>query len=602
MNIQVLPPDVVDQIAAGEVVERPAHLVKELIENSLDAGARRIEVDCSEGGRRVKVSDDGHGLTKESLPLALERFATSKIRKHDDLWVLSTFGFRGEALASLAAVSRLTMTSRQAGNEFGHKLVAEFGKRGPVEKTGAAPGTSVLVEDLFANVPARLKFLKTEAGEMGQIRATFKALALSRPDVEFRLHENGKLHSYFPAAESERERAEQVFEVSPLYEGVGEREGVRAHAVFAGPSDVARTSRQIWLFAQGRWVQDRGMQAAVTEAYRNLLMHGEYPIAAVWVTCDPSEIDVNIHPTKSQVKFRDASLVFRAVNAAIRTTLERAPWLPTKPAAAPVTGVSEASASPNPFHAIEQATLKFSDAALDATVMPKRNFAPTPTEITARKSAPTGTGTGTGRPMPNPPTESQGPWSRLEVIGQLHLTYVVCQSAQGLTLIDQHAAHERVAFERLMQAWKGGRIDVQEFLFPLAIDLTPDRAEALGRAAGDLAKLGISLELLGPATVGVKAGPSLLKDGVYAAALEKTAQQIVDHGGSFEFERIVGDLCATMACHSVVRAGQALSTEQMKHLLRDMDEFPLSSFCPHGRPVSVEFPFARLEREFGRLV
>lgn len=603
MEIQVLPPDVVDQIAAGEVVERPAHLVKELMENSLDAGARRIEVECAEGGRRVKVTDDGHGLSAQNLPLALERFATSKIRKSDDLWSLSTFGFRGEALASLAAVSRLTMTSRLHADEHAAKLVSEFGRRLPVEKAGGAPGTSVLVEDLFANVPARLKFLKTESGETAQIRTTFKAIAMSRPDVEFRLHENGRLQAYYPAVKTPRERVEQIFEVSPLFEGFGEREGVKAHAVFAGPDEVAKTTRQIWLFAQGRWVQDRSMQAAVIEAYRNLLMHGEYPLAAVWVTCDPSEIDVNIHPTKSQVKFRDSSLVFRAVASAVRTTLETAPWLPPAPATKGFVQAEDPAAESLSRNPVEAATLAFSDAALHATVSPRRNFFTPALETRPAPPAPE------TRPVTHLPNEAPlkveaptGVWSALEVIGQAHLTYILCQSERGLVLIDQHAAHERVAFERLMGAWKGGRIEIQDFLFPVAIDLSPDKVEALGAVADDLAKLGISMDVLGPGTVGVKSGPALLKDSVYGAALEKTAQQIVDHGGSFEFERVVGDLCATMACHSVVRAGQPLSKEQMQSLLRDMDEFPLSSFCPHGRPVSVEFPFTRLEKEFGRLV
>lgn len=621
-SIQVLPADVIDQIAAGEVVERPSHLVKELVENSLDAGAGRIDVDYSQGGRRVKVSDDGKGMDPAELPLALQRFATSKIRLSDDLWRLSTFGFRGEALASLAAVSHLTITSRRAGDETAHRLISKFGVRSPVEAVGGAPGTSVLVEDLFGNVPARLKFMKTEAGEHGQIRATLKALALSRPDVEFRIHENGKLFAFYPPVGSARERAEQVLEISPLYEGEGGREGVKARAVFAPPGEVAKTSRNIWLFAQGRWVQDRGMQAAVTEAYRNLLMHGEYPIAAVWVTCDPSEIDVNIHPTKSQVKFRDPSLAFRAVAASLRSSLEKAPWIP-KPAVTPPPAGTALEMIPEA--PVENA--RFQDPQLEATVFAQKDFhafrdpvirAVEAASERAAEAARTPPVTASTRDLPNyalkrpsPPTPAApgpvaesagGYWSSLQVLGQANLTYILCQNEKSLVLVDQHAAHERVAFERLMNGWKGGRIDVQEFLFPFSVEMAPDKVEALMSAADDFARLGVKLETLGPGTVGVKAGPALLKDSVYAAALDKTAQEIADRGGSFNFEKIIGDLCATMACHSVVRAGQALSPEQMRTLLREMDEFPLSSFCPHGRAVSVEFPFTRLEKEFGRLV
>lgn len=629
MNIQILSPDVVDQIAAGEVVERPAHLVKELVENSLDAGATHVQVEYSEGGRRVKVIDDGCGIPAAELALALERFATSKIRSSDDIWSLQSFGFRGEALASLAAVSRLTMTSRTASEATASQLISEFGKKSAIESVGGAPGTTMLVEDLFGNIPARLKFLKTEVGEHAQIRSTLKALALSRPDVEFRFHENGRLTGFYPIAASPRVRAEQVLEVSPLFEGSAERENVKAFAVFAPPSEVARTSRNIWLFAQNRWVQDRGMQAAVGEAYRSLLMHGEYPIAAIWVTTDPSEVDVNIHPTKSQVKFRDNSLVFRAVQASLRSSLEKAPWLPAaevrEPSSPPASveavfgsGATSAANEAKAGFVPSNETLRFDDPALQATVFAKKQFDFGQVEDRQRSDSLASNSTASSRPstkssgpaLPNfaptmtavAPTTTTGPWSSLDVLGQANLTYMVCQSEKGLVLVDQHAAHERVAFERLMNAWKGGRIDVQEFLFPIAVELPPEKVEALSKAMDDLGRLGLSVELLGPGTVGVRAGPALLKDSVYARVLEKTANDIDEKGGSFSFEKIVGDLCATMACHSVVRAGQALSLDQMRQLLREMDEFPLSSFCPHGRPVSVEIGFTRLEKDFGRIV
>ncbi|MCX7979389.1 MAG: DNA mismatch repair endonuclease MutL, partial [Bdellovibrionaceae bacterium] len=276
MAIHVLPPDVVDQIAAGEVVERPAHMVKELIENSLDAGARRIEVDFSLGGRAVQVRDDGSGIDSEDLAKALDRFATSKIRSADDLWRLKSFGFRGEALASISAVSELTMISRPPGAERAARVKSTFGRRGAVESVGGDPGTTVVVENLFENVPARLKFLKSSAAEHTQIKNTLKALALSHPQVEFRVREEGKLiFAYSPGARLQR--CEQVLEVKPLYEGSAECDGVKATVIFAAPDQVARSAKNIWIFVQNRWVQDRGLQTAVFEAYRGLLMHGEYP-------------------------------------------------------------------------------------------------------------------------------------------------------------------------------------------------------------------------------------------------------------------------------------------------------------------------------------
>jgi len=609
MSIQVLPPEVVDQIAAGEVVERPSHLVKELVENSIDAGATSVTVEFSEGGRYVKVKDNGKGIPPDQLPKALERFATSKISKSEDLWKLNTFGFRGEALASIAAVSKLNLTSRPPGAEVAHQLLSEFGKKTTVDPVGGSEGTTITIAELFANVPARLKFLKSDAAEGTQIKTTLKALALAHHDVEFRVYDKNELTFFWPACKSRKERVEQILEIKTMYEGRAQRENVTAYAVFADPHQVAKTAKNIWLFAQNRWVQDRSMQAAVMEAYRNLLMHGEYPIAVVWAEVDPEYIDVNIHPTKSQVKFHNPSLAFRAVQAAVRETLEKAPWVPTTvPASSvvmPTAGV---------FSVTPQVQSSFVHQDFQITQFQKKDF---PLQMAAqqaelrRESVADLVTRSQDQENPfvrvvqteaSPVAASTAYWSTLEVLGQANLTYIICQHRDKLVFVDQHAAHERVVFERLMNAWRGGKMEVQEFLFPLAIDLTPDKVEALQNLFVDLEKLGVYVEVLGPTTVGVKAAPTLIKESVLSSVLDKMATEALDLGGSFRMEKVVGDICATMACHSVVRAGQALSVEQMKNLLAEMDDFPLSSFCPHGRPVSVEYPYAKLEKDFGRIV
>ncbi|WP_374032627.1 DNA mismatch repair endonuclease MutL [Bdellovibrio bacteriovorus] len=385
MSIQILSPEVVDQIAAGEVVERPAHLVKELVENSIDAGATRVHVEFYDGGRIVKVIDNGKGMSPEDLPKSLERFATSKISKTDDLWSLRTFGFRGEALASIASVSKLTLTSRRAGDEQAHQLISEYGKKKDIDKVGGSQGTTILIENLFDNTPARLKFLKSDSAENSAIKTTLKAMALSHFDVEFRIQENGKLVAFWPACKNRKDRVEQILEIKPLFEGEASRENVKAYAVFADPHNVAKTSKNIWLFAQNRWIQDRSLQAAVNEAYRSLLMHGEYPIAAVWVEVDPDCVDVNIHPTKSQVKFQDPSLAFRAVAAALRGTLEQAPWIkrsdvPTQNVTMPLAqnsseefksseGLPNFASQPMP-----QQNLRFQDNSLEVTQFQKKEF------------------------------------------------------------------------------------------------------------------------------------------------------------------------------------------------------------------------------------
>lgn len=619
MSIQILSPEVVDQIAAGEVVERPAHLVKELVENSIDAGATRVHVEFFDGGRIVKVIDNGKGMAPEDLPKALERFATSKISKTDDLWSLRTFGFRGEALASIAAVSKLTLTSRRSGDEQAHQLISEYGRKKDLDKVGGSQGTTILIENLFDNTPARLKFLKSDSAENTAIKTTLKAMALSHFDVEFRIQENGKLVSFWPACKNRKDRVEQILEIKPLFEGEAVRENVRAYAVFADPHNVAKTSKNIWLFAQNRWIQDRSLQAAVNEAYRNLLMHGEYPIAAVWVETDPDCVDVNIHPTKSQVKFQEPSLAFRAVAGALRSTLEQAPWIVrntenTIQAGALVAGsATTANDLSSAMPAMPQQNLSFQDRSLDVTQFQKKEFnfpkSVPPSSVqqpqttyqalveaaSGRESfAPAGTSAATDAPM--------GYWSSLEVLGQANLTYIVTQSREKIVFVDQHAAHERVVFEKLMTAWKGGKVDIQDFLFPLAIDMSPEKVEGLLTMAKEIERLGVHIEALGPGTIGVKAAPLMIKESSLSGVLDRMATEIVDQGGSYSLERTVGDICATMACHSVVRAGQSLSHDQMKNLLRDMDLFPLSSFCPHGRPVSVEYPFYKLEKDFGRIV
>lgn len=620
MSIQVLPPEVVDQIAAGEVVERPAHLVKELVENSIDAGATRVHVEFFDGGRIVKVIDNGKGMAPEDLPKALERFATSKISKTDDLWKLRTFGFRGEALASIAAVSKLTLTSRREGDEQAHQLVSEYGRKKDLDKVGGSQGTTILIENLFDNTPARLKFLKSDAAENTAIKTTLKAMALSHYNVEFRIQENGKLVSFWPACKNRKDRVEQILEIKPLFVGEATRENVRAYAVFADPHNVAKTAKNIWLFAQNRWIQDRSLQAAVNEAYRSLLMHGEYPIAVVWVEVDPDCVDVNIHPTKSQVKFQEPSLAFRAVAGALRGTLEQAPWLAEGQRPRPPQPLSDVSAKDYPSTQglpnfattpMPNENLAFQDSSLSVTQFQKKEFSfPTSTvnepkidyQTLAQAAASREEITTTPILGKSEPEAPRGYWSSLEVLGQANLTYIVTQARDKIVFVDQHAAHERVVFEKLMNAWKGGKVDVQDFLFPLAIDMSPEKVEALLGIAKDVERLGVHIESLGPGTIGVKAAPLMIKESILSSVLDKMANEIVDQGGSYSLERVVGDICATMACHSVVRAGQALGLDQMKSLLHDMDMFPLSSFCPHGRPVSVEYPFYKLEKDFGRIV
>ncbi len=595
--IELLPVEVRDQIAAGEVVERPAHMVKELIENSLDAGATVVTIKVKGGGRFVEIQDNGHGIDSAQLDLALDRFATSKIKTSDDLWKLKTYGFRGEALASLAAVSKLTLISKTPKQKQASQIISTFGKKSSVENVSSEFGTRIIVESLFDNVPARLKFLKSESAEHQAIKAVVKAMALTRPIVEFRYFENDKLVLMFASVQTQEQRTQQVLEISPLFTAKEQTaDGWSVEIQFTGPDQVAKTSKNIWIFVQGRHVQDRALQTALVDAYRSLLMHGEYPIGVVKLQVPEDQVDVNIHPTKSQVKFIDASQAFRFVHHTLRAELEKGPWLQNKISSLQ-SGVQGPAHSLVPSQTLNPETLKFHDQAFDITSYKQKDFEWNPSsrveEVRTNSYATS---------VAIQETKPKGAWSRLQVIGQVGLTYIVTQDESKVILVDQHAAHERVAFERLMRAWNGGNTEVQDFLFPLALDLTAAQVEALLQYTDSFQRLGVQVERLGPSTIGIKSAPTFVKEGIFAQIFDKMADEILDKGGSFQFEKKVGDICATLACHSVVRAGQALSIIEMKSLLEQMDEFPLSSFCPHGRPVSIEWSFEKLEKDFGRRV
>lgn len=589
MPIRVLAPDVVDKIAAGEVLERPANLIKELVENSLDAGATSLEIEFENGGRDVVVRDDGGGMQPEDLAIALVRHATSKIASSDDIYHLSSFGFRGEALASIAAVSQVTITSRQGDKAF--RVHSEFGHASAPVEVSAKPGTEVRVRELFSNVPARLRFMKSDAAEHGQIKTALKALALANEKVGFRVLCKNELLFHWPKGQTFEQRALDVLGAKKLFAGSMNVDGVEAEVLVSSPQDTLNVNRGMWFFVQGRWVQDRSLSAAVMEAYRNLLMHGEYPMAVVRLRLAPEEVDVNVHPTKAQVKFREPQTAFRATCRSIRGVLEPAPWLGTRVLASSAPAF-EFAAEP------ETSTLAFSAPEFERTQYSTKSFPLNEVREAVKAYVPT--------PAPAPVTASAPReafrWADLHVIGQMHQTYIVAQNAEAMYVVDQHAAHERVMFERLMSAFKSGRVEVQNLLLPLVFDFSAEEVEALHNHRERIEKLGLSVERMGPESLAVSAIPALVSEASVSEALQRLAFELVQTADGSAFERAVGEIFATMACHSVIRAGQTLSNEQASSLLAQMDEQPLSSFCPHGRPVYVRRAFTEIEREFGRIV
>ncbi len=598
MKISVLSHDVVNQIAAGEVVERPAHLIKELVENSLDANATKIEVEFSAGGRNVRVSDNGSGISPDDLALALQRHATSKIIKSEDLFSLNSFGFRGEALASISAVSNLSLISRLSKSEKAFQVESEFGKVSDVIETGANLGTTIVVKELFENMPARLKFLKSEVAEATQIKQVLKAFALSHPEIELRVKQDKPIFA-FKAQTSMLARAREVLNVSEIYENFYEMGSMKARVIFCSPHEVTGNSKGIWLFVQKRWVQDRSMQAAVLEAYRGLLMHGEFPQVIVDLTVDPSEVDVNIHPTKSNVKFRDPSSVFRIVQRALREGLEKAPWIQTPSA-------PEYQAIPKVQSYQASSQIGFSGSAELETTKLRQKLSEPLAAYFARdveiSQAPAPSAPINYASQIYAPEPIKKYWSSLQVLGQAQQTYILAQNSSAMVIVDQHAAHERVMYERLMKSWNEKQIEIQDFLIPLSVQIETSHLEVLLNRQKELELMGFFVEAMGPEHLAVRSAPAILKESAIAKSLVELANEIFEQGGGFAIEKCLMHIFATMACHSAVRAGQALSQEEMQALLLQMDEFALSSFCPHGRPVSVEYPFHKLERDFGRIV
>ncbi len=599
-----LSSEVIDQIAAGEVVERPSHMVKELIENAIDAQANQMDIEIQMGGRSVQIQDDGVGMNREDLSLALDRHATSKICSSSDLWCLQSYGFRGEALASIASVSKLTLTSKGQGDTtLGHQIRSDFGHTSEVYEVSSSQGTTVRIESLFENVPARLKFLRSDSSEISHIKTVVRAMALAHPKIQFRLLQDGKLQSFWPPCSSELKRVEQVLSISTAYFTESFQDSSHVRMVFGNPRESYPTSKNIYLFVNQRWVQDRSLYAAVTEAYRNLLMTKQYPLAVVWVEVDPSSVDVNIHPTKSQVKFQDPSRIFRLVQSTLRSALEEAPWLSSETSS--MSSSKSNGTTRDDFRSHYEQTSLWSTIK-DSESPPIAEFGRThyaqKLEPLEEASSPRNEESHTSLEI-GPEVSERGYWSSLQVIGQAHLTYIVAQSEKALILIDQHAAHERIVFEDLMNCWKSqSRPNVQNLLIPLTLDFSEDCIESLLASKEELERVGIEIDAMGPSSLVVRAHPVEIRERGLVQALERLAHERLRQGESFALETWMGELFASMACHSVIRAGQPLSQREMVQLLSDMDRHPLSSFCPHGRPVSVEYPFSKMERDFGRTV
>lgn len=596
--IRQLDEAAVNRIAAGEVVERPASAVKELVENALDAGARRIEVAYADGGKTlIRVTDDGCGMTEADLPLALARHATSKLRG-DDLLDIRSFGFRGEALPSLAAVGRLTLTSRAAGQPAA-QITVTGGRQDPTRPAALARGTVVELRDLFCATPARLKFLRSDRAEAQAIADVIRRLALAEPLVAFHLTDvsQGEPRTIFRAEAGQGELfdaqaarvarvlgAEFLDNARPLEVT---QEGLRLHGFAALPTYSRGAAVAQFLFVNGRPVQDRMLTGALRAGYRDVLPAGRHAAAVLFLTCDPERVDVNVHPAKAEVRFREPALARSLVITGLRHTLAEAGHRSSSTVGAEVIAAfrPEPAGPPRIYQMDRPGLSRPSPSALHAAYAAQ---APLPDPGFAERSAP-------AAPAPVATTQPLG-----AAVAQVHGTYIVAQTETGMILVDQHAAHERLVYERLKRQRAGLGIAAQALLIPEIIDLPPPEVARVLEAAEDLARLGLTVEPFGGGAVAIRTVPALLGQADPAALLRDVLDEFLEDGGVASLTARMDAVLSRMACHGSVRAGRAMRPEEMNALLREMEATPLSGQCNHGRPTWVELKLTDIERLFGR--
>jgi DNA mismatch repair protein MutL len=572
VTIRILPEKVASAIAAGEVVERPASVVKELIENALDAGAARIEVITDNGGRRlIEVSDDGVGILAAEVQVAVARYATSKLQTAEDLFSIQTLGFRGEALSSIAAVSRFEMSTRSAQEETGTRLVVEGGSRQDVQAIGAAQGTVVRVRDLFFNVPARQKFLKTDRTERSLIAELITRYALAYPHVCFRLIQEGREAFQSSGSGDRREVLSDVYGVGLARKMIAlpeDQDGPVRVRGFISPPSVHRANRAgLTFYVNGRWIRNASLSAAVTQAYQSLLMVGRFPLAVLLLEMAPEMVDVNVHPAKSEVRFREPKLVFSVLQRAVRATLlgQSAPPMELDMRWGGNRWHTQADI-PNPEWDIAHAVLGEARKAEASTAQIELQ----------RHEIPL-----------------------LRAVGQVGAAYLVAEGPDGLYLIDQHAAHERVLFEALMTASQSEAIEAQALLEPLTVELSPAQSALLEEQTHVLVGLGFRIEPFGRQAFRLRAIPALLSGLNPEQALRVVVDDFEEDESPLEGE-MVERLAARVCKRAAIKSGQVLSMVEQQRLLADLEACNAPRTCPHGRPTMIHLSVDALERQFGR--
>lgn len=598
-NIRILPDSVVSKIAAGEIVERPSSIVKELIENALDAGSKRINVELGAGGKRlIRVSDDGLGMSRDDALLSLERHATSKLKGIDDLNAIRTLGFRGEALPSIAAVSRLSVTTRAEGQLVGVRISVSGGTLKSVEETGCPQGTSVEARDIFFNTLPRLKFMRTTDTELRNVLDIVQRESLSRPDVRFEVSHNGKAITRFSERASIEDRLTDIFPETVLYKVYMEVDGILIRGFMNGPDDARSTTQRLYTYVNSRPVKDRILTRMAIDSYGAILEKGKFPQGILSIDLPYKEVDVNVHPTKNEVRFRQPNLIGDSIKAAILGMLRGAPWI-------------------KGYHQrVENAVNRFYERRehFDAMVdkrdrkvfrRPRVDDQPKRLHTDALESKNI-TFEGKAEPQPIKPVtqgalREEGYFSGLKIVGQIRELYIVCESREGMVLVDQHAAHERLNYERLKRAHS--EMDPEErqnLLLPITLDLSPYEARIMKEYLAALESLGIEIEEFGKDSFVIRSIAPILEGSDIRGLIKDILGEIASMDKEKTLTERLDNIIATIACHSSIRASEKLNQQEIISLLGQLDKADFPHSCPHGRPVAREISFEELDKMFKR--
>jgi len=599
-TIRRLPEIIANKIAAGEVVERPVSVVKELLENAIDANSTRIRIDVEKGGAQlVRLSDNGIGMQRDNALLSLERHATSKISSDSDLFAIKTLGFRGEALPSIAAISKMVMVTRPHDCDIGTEIQVEGGKVIQVNDAGAPSGTFISVKDLFYNTPARKKYLKSNRTEIAHIIDYLSNVAVGFPSIHFKLFHNARSIKNWPNTQKISDRIADVMG-DDLYKNLFpiqyKNDHVSIEGYVASPETSRKSSSHV-IFVNGRVVTDRFIQHAILEGYRGKLIKGHYPVVVLFLTVPFEDVDVNVHPAKLTVRFVHQGSIHQAIVQAIQNTLDsnsRVPWQSNP----------EKQSVQEPMHIIDKQISKDNTdkqiynfpehSQTHQKNMVQEEFFPV--SYTAQPALLSESTEKTMKP------DNRIDYGNLQILGQLQKTYIICEDGQSMFLIDQHAAHERVVYERLKQALLSQKLPVQRLLVPETIDLTYQQTSIFEKLIQDMQKIGFDIEHFGQNTFIVQSVPDILTGKDIKALIHEIAESLPDIKNTAPAEQAIDDCLMLMACHSAIRAGQTLSSIEISKLLKSLDSCEYPSQCPHGRPTCIQWDRTEIEKKFKRIV